>query len=328
MLAHEKPQTGLAGHSGNHRPNGAQWADCPGCDRCRPHGGYVLRRGSWRPTSSWEPVLLLAKQGGYFCDGESVKTAAAAATVNDRRIGTERSRDFEEAKAAFGDQGQRFRTLAGNAFGDAAGANLRDVWTIPAEPGSSGICSAAACRWFTPDGNGCVIHPDKKKYCPRCDAPMVFHYAAFPTELVYRCLAAGTSQRGYCPACGRPWARVVETTPLREIAVGMDGDRPKLRGRQDQGLASQRTGLSPSNNHKDMPQCPINTTLGWRPTCACLPHEPRPGVVLDPFAGSGRVGVQCQRMGLDFVGVELSPAYADMARRLLAGEMPLFADPG
>lgn len=46
-------------------------------------------------------------------------------------------------------------------------------------------------------------------------------------------------------------------------------------------------------------------------------------LVLDPFAGSGTVGVVALRHGRSFLGLELSPAYAEMARRRIAG--PLFA---
>ncbi|MBI4875383.1 MAG: site-specific DNA-methyltransferase [Acidobacteria bacterium] len=35
--------------------------------------------------------------------------------------------------------------------------------------------------------------------------------------------------------------------------------------------------------------------------------------VLDPFLGSGTVGVVCQRAGRDFVGIELKPEYAEIA---------------
>lgn len=59
---------------GEHGHCEPKWTDCPGCARCTPHGGYVLRRGSWRPTSSWEPLLMLAKTGRYFSDGEPVRT--------------------------------------------------------------------------------------------------------------------------------------------------------------------------------------------------------------------------------------------------------------
>lgn len=60
----------------------AQWSDCPGCPKCEKNNGLVLRRGSWRPTSSYEPILMLAKSPRYFSDGEPVKTPPAATTVS------------------------------------------------------------------------------------------------------------------------------------------------------------------------------------------------------------------------------------------------------
>lgn len=50
----------------------AQWSPCPGCPRCIPHGGYVLRKGRWRCTNAWEPIFQLAKSPTYFCDGVAV----------------------------------------------------------------------------------------------------------------------------------------------------------------------------------------------------------------------------------------------------------------
>ena len=47
---------------------------------------------------------------------------------------------------------------------------------------------------------------------------------------------------------------------------------------------------------------------------------PPDGVVLDPFAGAGTVGVVARRLGRAFIGVELSPQYAAMARRRIASE--------
>lgn len=41
------------------------------------------------------------------------------------------------------------------------------------------------------------------------------------------------------------------------------------------------------------------------------------GVILDPFAGSGSVGLACARRGLDYIGIEMEPAYYDIARRRL-----------
>lgn len=59
----------------------------------------------------------------------------------------------------------------------------------------------------------------------------------------------------------------------------------------------------------------------------CVLAGSKPGdLVLDPFAGSGTVGVVALRHGRRFLGIELSPAYCAMARRRIAG--PLFAAAG
>jgi site-specific DNA-methyltransferase (adenine-specific) len=46
----------------------------------------------------------------------------------------------------------------------------------------------------------------------------------------------------------------------------------------------------------------------------CIKSSSRPGdFVLDPFFGSGTVGLVAQNLGRSFVGVELNPAYVDLA---------------
>jgi DNA modification methylase len=47
-------------------------------------------------------------------------------------------------------------------------------------------------------------------------------------------------------------------------------------------------------------------------------------LVLDPFAGSGTVGVVALRHGRDFVGVELNAEYAAIAETRISGDAPLF----
>jgi len=57
----------------------------------------------------------------------------------------------------------------------------------------------------------------------------------------------------------------------------------------------------------------------------CILAGSAPGdLVLDPFAGSGTVGVVALRYGRRFIGCELNGEYVDMARKRIAG--PLFAD--
>lgn len=56
----------------------------------------------------------------------------------------------------------------------------------------------------------------------------------------------------------------------------------------------------------------------------CVKAGSKPGdTVLDPFAGSGTTGIVAQRLGRDFIGIELNPAYVSLAQEHLEG--PLFA---
>lgn len=50
------------------------------------------------------------------------------------------------------------------------------------------------------------------------------------------------------------------------------------------------------------------------------------GTVLDPFGGAGTTGLVADRLGRNAVLIELNPSYADMARRRISSDAPLFAE--
>jgi DNA modification methylase len=52
----------------------------------------------------------------------------------------------------------------------------------------------------------------------------------------------------------------------------------------------------------------------FRPSCVCR-SDWRPGLVLDPFVGSGTVGVVAERHRRDWLGIELNPAFARLATK-------------
>lgn len=125
------------------------------------------------------------------------------------------------------------------------------------------------------------------------------HFATFPEELARRCILAGTSARGCCAECGAPWERVVER--VGEIPRRWSGNDTPTQAdnwRNDNGRSTQA----------------VNTTTGWRPTCA---HNAAvvPCVVLDPFAGSGTVGAVATGNGRAAILIELNPAYCELARQ-------------
>lgn len=54
---------------------------------------------------------------------------------------------------------------------------------------------------------------------------------------------------------------------------------------------------------------------------------PAGGIVLDPFAGSGTAGIVALRHGRRFIGIELNPSYAAMARQRIINDNPIFNQP-
>jgi DNA modification methylase len=52
---------------------------------------------------------------------------------------------------------------------------------------------------------------------------------------------------------------------------------------------------------------------------------PEGGIVLDPFGGAGTTGLVADRLGRNAILIELNPGYAEMARRRITADGPLFA---
>ena len=59
---------------------------------------------------------------------------------------------------------------------------------------------------------------------------------------------------------------------------------------------------------------------------AILAGCPVGGTVLDPFGGAGTTGLVCDRLQRSAILCELNPAYAEMARKRIFNESPLFAE--
>jgi site-specific DNA-methyltransferase (adenine-specific) len=53
---------------------------------------------------------------------------------------------------------------------------------------------------------------------------------------------------------------------------------------------------------------------------------PKGGIVLDPFMGSGSTALACDAEQFNFIGCELSPEYAEIARNRIAAAAGMFAD--
>jgi len=206
-------------HDGKVFAPDAQWADCPGCPKCRDNDGLVLRRGSWRPTDSHEMIFQLTKSTSYYGDREAVSIPYTAVSL--KRAAWEERRVSDNG---FSSQGLG-HLPANKVRLTQSGANLRSVWDIGPEP--------------LPSGSG--------------------HYAAFPTRLPEICILASTSERGNCAECGMPGARVVETKPMvisRSSRAADSGIRIMSSGTMESAAETRTVGWRPTCRHPDASTVP------------------------------------------------------------------------
>lgn len=121
------------------------------------------------------------------------------------------------------------------------------------------------------------------------------HFACWPPALVEPMIKAATSEHGVCANCGSPWERNIEK-------------RANYERRQDR---DQPNGAMPQVDSSGWRPATI-VDNGWIPTCACNAAIV-PATVLDPFSGSGTTGAVACSLGRDYIGIDLSTDYVELA---------------
>lgn len=257
-----------------------------------------------RTTLAHEFLFLLTKRRNYFYDQEAIRepVAGTAHPRNDGRV----PRGWDTGEGSHHGKVGRYKhnrgarrpkaVGAGDAFGGLrATRNKRSVWTLTSEPFREA------------------------------------HFATFPTRLVDPCVLAGTSAEGCCSACGAPRRRVVvrgAANLAHQRACGGDTNG------EYHGQAQKQFELAGAENASAVKARILagmreRVTVGWSPTCkrGCPGGSVLPCTVLDPFAGSGTTGVVATRRGRHFIGIEINPEYAAMARKRIDKVAPLFVPP-
>lgn len=296
-------------HQQDHAPDGdflqdAVWQDCPGCPKCSPADGFVLRKGSWRPTDSYEFILMLTKTNDYYCDRDAVLESSITGDLR-RPYGSEGAWELDGRPSSqrHGGEPREMRQDYSNYAGKLVvsdrskeigsrdnlgkpscngGRNLRSVWTFPTRPFPK-VAGMEGLR----------------------------HFATYPPRLPELCIKSSTSEKGCCPACGAPWARVIDKGLTAHdgdtdcsYPVGSSANRMSLL-RQ---AARERGG---EYSYK-------SDTIGWRPTCQCGNPNTVPAIVLDLFSGAGTTALVAERMGLNSISIDTSAEYIALSRARLA----------
>jgi DNA modification methylase len=128
------------------------------------------------------------------------------------------------------------------------------------------------------------------------------HFAAFPMEWP-RQLIKGWSPREVCTACGEGRRPVAD--------AGRVPDRPgRVQGRAVDAL----TGGHGADGRAGSRFTRTATITGYACACPDTTAPTTPGVVLDPFSGTGTTALVAAMLGRHGIGVELNPDYIRLAQ--------------
>ena len=108
-----------------------------------------------RPTSSWEPIFLLARNARYFFDAQAVREESSEP-------------DAVRLDAFGGANGHLVRHSVGSTFTGSASRNLRNVWSLSPEP----FASAHFATFPTSIPDRCIrAGTSEHGCCAECGAP-------------------------------------------------------------------------------------------------------------------------------------------------------------
>jgi DNA modification methylase len=134
------------------------------------------------------------------------------------------------------------------------------------------------------------------------------HFATFPKDLIEPCIKAGCPEK-VCVECGKP--------QVKEFY---------RKEKYNPGYGNQHT---PKGTHKKiggvyqkwLEKNPPKTTI--KPSCDCN-ADFKPGVVFDPFGGSGTTGIVAKSLNRKSIIIELNPEYIKIAKKRIEKELGLF----
>lgn len=143
------------------------------------------------------------------------------------------------------------------------------------------------------------------------------HFATWPSKLVERILLMACPAQ-VCRECGKARERVVDVDYENPGNRQTNGPRSLEQRHETAGFEVRREKRTTTLGFTDCPCGPDRK-------CADRTAKYRPGIVLDPFMGSGTTALVARKLGRHAVGIELNEEYAAMCARRLS-QLSLLAE--
>ena len=124
------------------------------------------------------------------------------------------------------------------------------------------------------------------------------HFAVYPEELITRPIKAGCPEF-VCRNCGMPRVKIFKPTGNYVGYCNVHGSK-----------TAEHIGCSPTSSLLTK-QVHEKAVVGWS-DCGCR-SEYEPGIVIDPFVGSGTSPLVALKLGMRFAGIDSNPEYVKMA---------------
>jgi DNA modification methylase len=287
-----------------------------------------------RFTNAYEPIFMLVKSKKYYFDLDAVRLPYSHTTL--KRIQYPSNSELREFYAGFSKENwQKWaEKLKIEIYGTSASHN----WKLRRTPNPMEWRKIAkSCdsqnqikeKPYHPAGDPTIhgqrlppqpnqegaFHPIGKNpsdvwIIPTQPAPPEArgkHFARFPEKLVERMILAGCPKE-VCKKCGKPRERITKRNVGYQASP--DVDKRRLEG-EVLKTGGKPTTSRPISEFLKQSLSTTRETIGWT-SCNCNVGF-KPGIVLDPFMGSGTVGVVAKRLGRNFIGIELNPEYIKIA---------------
>ena len=137
------------------------------------------------------------------------------------------------------------------------------------------------------------------------------HFATFPPKLIEPIVKAG-SPRWICSRCGKPRTRINEKTGK---ILDQSHSKKDIKSAEVNPMISH--GFYSNGEYRGILVHEYKT-VGWS-DCGCG-EKWIPGVVMDPFGGTGTVGRVAHRLGRSFIIIDIKPEYTEMAHQRIRGK--------